>query len=171
MPFLSPLTMSLPLGMREYCQLVERGDWSKVRTMDSIVTKKVVWPHKVVCDTQGQPLVYGDMSLGLFANGYLTVLAEEAEDIKPFLLQHLQELMEDAKIYIWRAVRDYPAAWLQNIEQGHTDKKAKLTRTLVWNKPVPTATSPMTFSWFIPSHHSDIWGQRQGWIFQPALQT
>ena len=76
------------------------------------------------------------MSLALFLNGYLTVLADEAEDIKQFLPQHLQELMDDAEIYSWRAVRDYHTAWLQNIEQGRTswkdtDKKAKLRRTLV----------------------------------------
>ena len=79
----------------------------KIWTMDSTVNKKVVWPHKVVFTTQGQPPVYSDMSIALFMNGYLTVLAEKAKDNKPFLLQHLQELMEEAKIYSWRAVRDY----------------------------------------------------------------
>ena len=54
----------------------------KVQTMDSIVTKKVVWPHKLVLNTHGQPSVYGDMSLALFVNGYLTVFAEEDKDIK-----------------------------------------------------------------------------------------
>ena len=56
-----------------------------------MVIKRVVWLHEVVYTTQGQPPVYSDMSLALFVNGYLTVLAEEAEEKKPILLQHLQE--------------------------------------------------------------------------------
>ena len=67
-------------------------------------------------------------------NGYLTVLAEEAKDNKPLLLQHVQELVEDAEIYSWRAVYDYHTAWLQQLEQGSasrkdTDGKTKLMRT------------------------------------------
>ena len=97
---------------------------------------------------QGQPPVYSDMSIALFMNGYLTVLAEQAKDNNPFLLHHFQEFMEDAEIYSWRAVQDYHAAWLKQIEQGHsswkdTDKKTKLRRTLVWNHPVPSPISPM----------------------------
>ena len=46
----------------------------KVRTMDSIITRKVVWPHEVVFTTQGQPPVYSEMSLALFVNGYLTCI-------------------------------------------------------------------------------------------------
>ena len=42
---------------------------SKVRTMDSIVTRKVVWLHEVVFTTQGQLPVYSEMSLALFVNG------------------------------------------------------------------------------------------------------
>ena len=90
-------------------------------------------------------------------NEYLTVLAEEAGDNKPFLLQHLQELMEDAEIYSWRAVRDYHVAWLLNIEQGRaswkdTDKKNKLRRTLVWNRSVPSPISPSNSP--VLAHHT-----------------
>ena len=49
------------------------------------------------------------MSLALCVNGYLTVLAEEAEDKKPIFLQHFQELMEDSEIYGWKTVQDYHA--------------------------------------------------------------
>ena len=59
-----------------------------------MVTKRVVWPHEEVYTMHGQPPVYSDMSLAWFVNGYLTVLAEEDEDKKSILLQHLQELME-----------------------------------------------------------------------------
>ena len=56
---------------------------SKVRTMDSIIARKVVLPHEEVFTTQGQPPVYSEMSLALFVNGYLMVVSEESEDIKP----------------------------------------------------------------------------------------
>ena len=106
------------------------------RTMDYIVTMKVIWPHKVLLTTQGQPPVYREMSLALFVNGYLTVLSEESEDNKPILLQHLQELMENSGIYGWKTVRDFHAAWLQQIEQrwsswGDSEKKARLRKTLI----------------------------------------
>ena len=50
----------------------------KVRTTDSLVVKKVKWPHKVAVTNQGQPPVYGEMSLSLFVNGYLTIFTEES---------------------------------------------------------------------------------------------
>ena len=59
-----------------------------------------------------------ELSVALFLNGYLTVLAEECEDTKVHLLQHLKEVMEDSEIYGWTIVRDYHAAKLQHIEQG-----------------------------------------------------
>ena len=91
----------------------------QVRTAaDSLVTKKVVWPHEVVHTSQGQPAVYSELSVVLFVNGLLTVLAEESEYTNAHMLQHLQEIMEDSERYGWRSVWDYHAAWLQHLEQG-----------------------------------------------------
>ena len=120
----------------------------KVKTTDAMVMKRGVWPHEVVYTSEEQQPVYSVMSIALFINGYLTVLAEEAEDKKAFLLQHLQALMEDSEIYSRRAVDDYHVSWLQQIEQGHdsrrdSDKKTKFRRTLVWNRPVPSPKSSM----------------------------
>ena len=122
-----------------------------------MVAKRVVWPHEVVYAMQGQPPVYSDMSLAMFVNVYLTVLVEEDKDKKPIVLQHLQELMEDSEIYGWRTVQVYYAAWLQQIEQGHalwrnSDKKTKLRRILVWNRPVPSPKSPTNSP--VLSHHT-----------------
>ena len=72
-----------------------------------MVTKKVVWPHEVVDTTHAQTPVYSEMGRALFVNGFLTLLADEYENRKPVLLQHLQEIMEDSEIYGWRTVRDY----------------------------------------------------------------
>ena len=55
------------------------------------------------------------------------------------MLQHLQALVEDTEVYCWRVVRDYHAAWLQQIEQGwaawgNENKKIKLRRLIVWHR-------------------------------------
>ena len=86
-----------------------------IRITDSLVTKMIQWrPHEMVFTSQGQPPVFEELSLALFTNGYLCVLAGGLVINKALM----QELMEDADMYGWRVVRDYHAAWLQKIEQG-----------------------------------------------------
>ena len=89
------------------------------------------------------------MRLALFTNGYLSVLAEESDIHKTLMLQHLQELVEDSEVYGWSVVRDYHAAWIQQIEQGQAvlgdeHKKIKMRRLLVymWYMPAPGAEQP-----------------------------
>ena len=53
-----------------------------------------------------------------FVKGYLTVRLREPHHIQSFMLDHLQELMEDWEHYGWPVVRAYHVAWLQHIEQG-----------------------------------------------------
>ena len=67
----------------------------KIRTTDLYVTKRVRWPHEMVCSTQGQPPIYLEMSLALFTNGYLCVAVEESVAVRDYMYEHLQELMED----------------------------------------------------------------------------
>ena len=62
--------------------------------------------------------MYEDMSLALFTNGYLAIVAEEGAPIKEYMLTHLQELFEDVNVCGWKAVREYHAAWLPLLEQG-----------------------------------------------------
>ena len=85
----------------------------------------------MVFTTQGQPPVYSDMSLALFTNGYLSVAVEESVATKEYMYVHLQELMEDIEVYVWRVVKEYHAAWLQLMKQGRAawgdaSKKEKL---------------------------------------------
>ena len=47
----------------------------KIRTTDTYVTKQVGWPHEMVVTNQGQPPIYQEMSIALFVNGYLAVVA------------------------------------------------------------------------------------------------
>ena len=74
--------------------------------MDTYVTKSLQWPHEILFTTQGQAPVYSD------TNGYLAVVAGESLSIKKYMLVHLQELMEDVEVYVWRIVMEYHAAWL-----------------------------------------------------------
>ena len=112
----------------------------KIRTTDVYVTKRVSWPHEMVTTAHGQPPIYLDMSLALFTNEYLCVAAAESGPVREYMLEHLQELMEDVESYGWKVVRNSNAVWLQLLEQGRVvwddgPRKEKLCRLLVWNKP------------------------------------
>ena len=61
----------------------------------------MTWPHRVVYNSEGQIAVYEEMSSILFVNGYLTIKGEKTEEVKGHMLQHLQDLMEDAEAYSW----------------------------------------------------------------------
>ena len=82
----------------------------KIQTADSLVTTTITWPHEVVYNCQGELAVYDDMSIALFVNGYLIILGEECNEVKGFMLAHLQEAMEDADVYGWKCVRICHAA-------------------------------------------------------------
>ena len=66
----------------------------------------------MVFASQGQPPAYEEMSLALFINGYLSILAEELDIQKSLMLQHLKELVDDTEVYgrRGRMARDYHAA-------------------------------------------------------------
>ena len=50
-------------------------------TSDTVVTKRITWPHKVVYSSQGQPTIYDEISAMLFVNGYLTISWEDETDV------------------------------------------------------------------------------------------
>ena len=68
--------------------------------------------------SQGKTLVYEDISLALFSNGYLSVVAEETPVTQGHMLVHLRQIFEDVEVYGWKLVCEYHAAWLQLLEQG-----------------------------------------------------
>ena len=89
----------------------------------------------MVYTSAGQPAMYDDMSANLFVTGYLTVMAEEIHEVKPYII-HIQVLMEDVKLYGWEPVRAYNAVWLQQMEQARAswtdeEKKMKFHKALV----------------------------------------
>ena len=66
--------------------------------------------------------------------------------MKGHMASHLQEIMEDTEIGGWKSVRDYNAAWLQEIEQGRAmwgekEKHMKLRRALVWHSAATNSKS------------------------------
>ena len=52
----------------------------------------------------------------MFVSRFLMVMAGEKDNIKPFMLQHLQMLMEDIELYSWEPIEAYHAVWLHQLE-------------------------------------------------------
>ena len=92
----------------------------KIQTADTTLLKRITSPHEVVYTSAGQPAVYKDMSDILFVSGYIKVMAGKRDQVKPGMLQHLQELMEDAQSYIREPVKAYMyhGIWLHRWNKG-----------------------------------------------------
>ena len=72
----------------------------KLRTDNSMVLKKVTWPHELVIPPcTGQLAVYKHLSITLFVSGYLAVTEMVKPALKPIMARHLKELMVDAELY------------------------------------------------------------------------
>ena len=101
-----PLTDDEPVSEEEeeahHTHKKRRLKSCKIHTMDSLVVKKVKWPHEMVFTNPGQPPVYDKMSPALFMNGYmyLAILTEETDTNISHMPSHLQELMEDSEVYM-----------------------------------------------------------------------
>ena len=65
----------------------------------------------------GQPVEYDQLSITVFVSSFLIVMAMEKESVRPYMLQHLQDLMADAELYSWEPARAFYAVWLQQSEQ------------------------------------------------------
>ena len=47
--------------------------------------QQIKWPHEMVTASTGQAPVYNDMSLAMFSNGYLTIMAVECSTVQDAL--------------------------------------------------------------------------------------
>ena len=145
----------------------------KLPTRDTHVVKRIKWPHEMVFTSMGQGPVYKDMSLALFANGYLAIVVEESNAVKD-MVRHLQELFRDVEVYGWMVVREYHAPWLQLLEQGRAawgddTKRAQLRRLMVLSKSsLSSKTAAHTHP---PPPASTPGGEREVWVHNPALQA
>ena len=70
----------------------------KIGTADTTVLQKITWPYEVVCTNTVQPTEYEKISVTLFVIGFQIMMASEKENVRPFMLQHLQVLMEDTAL-------------------------------------------------------------------------
>ena len=60
----------------------------KIRTADTTVLHKIIWPYEVVYTSTG-PAEYEKMSITLFVSGFVMVMAIEKEKVRRFMLQYL----------------------------------------------------------------------------------
>ena len=93
--------------MKRKRQSIKSG---RLRTRNTYVIHRVKWPYEIVCCSQGKAPIYEDMSLALFTNGYMSIVAEEGASIRECMLGHLRELFEDVDVYGWKVVREYHAS-------------------------------------------------------------
>ena len=141
-------------------------------TPDSQVVNRIKWLHEMGCSFVLQAPVYKDMSLALFLNGYLVIVAEESNSVRDILLRHLQELFEDVVVYGWMVARGYHAAWLQLLEQervawGDETKRAQLRRLIVWSKPALSSKTSSNAGSAAPPQSQPGKGQ-YGYVTQPS---
>ena len=123
--------------------------------------------------------MYEDITLTLFANGYLSVVSEESRSIQGYMLTHLRQIFEDVEVYRWRSVREYHAAWLQLLKQGRAtwgdeQKRGEPNHLMVWSRPalsskISQPTSNLSASG-ICSQNSWL-GDRHGFIPPPLNQV
>ena len=66
----------------------------------------------MVYTSTGPPTEY-KMSVTLFVSRFLMVMTGEKENVRPFMLQHLQEEMEDVELYRWDPIRAFHAVWIK----------------------------------------------------------
>ena len=82
----------------------------------TLVKKRSEWPHEGLFAADGTLVVYRDLTLVEFVQGYSIVLNCEMDTrVKAQMSQHLEELMEDMDLYSWNRVCAYHAAWLNQL--------------------------------------------------------
>ena len=79
----------------------------KVRTTDSSVLHKVTWPYEVMYTVTSKPAEYKGISIPCFISEYLVAMATEKLSVHPLMVQHLRDLMSEAKLYGWEPARDF----------------------------------------------------------------
>ena len=92
--------------------------YGKIRIADSTVVKGITWPHELMYNSGGEPVIYEHISMPQFVTGYLSVLDIVKSGGKQVMLKYLKELMADASTYGWESVRAYYGVWLQQLENG-----------------------------------------------------
>ncbi len=100
----------------------KRGKKSgRARTANERIKKEVDWPHfHIYRGSDMEPAKYGDLTVQEFVNGFLASrkYCDETLATRERMLEHLQEMMQDAADYPWANVRNYHGIVLHQFEMG-----------------------------------------------------
>ena len=121
-----------------------RGKHSgRVRTANHKSNIDIDWPHFYVY-RDAKPTTYEQLTLSEFVYGCLSIIDNAPNSHGRWLQAHLRDLMEDATLYKWQAVRDCHAIILQMMETGRISPTPsqqdcaqimELRRLHIWNRP------------------------------------
>ena len=103
------------------------------------VSIKLKWPHYSVYDRDGNPADYDKLSIPQFVKGYSLASRISKQGSPAVMAEILEDIMEDAEMYPWPAVRACHAIFLQKIENRSCkwtshEERHKLRRTHVWSQ-------------------------------------
>ena len=59
--------------------------------------------------------MYFNISIQLFVSGYMQVIEAGQASIRPFMANHVIDLMGDAELSGWEPVHAFHAVWLQQL--------------------------------------------------------
>ena len=74
--------------------------WGKIKTTDSSVIHKVMWPHGIVYTATGKPAEHNGISMQLFVSSYLAIITAAKPFISPLMFQHTRDLMSVVELHI-----------------------------------------------------------------------
>ena len=72
-----------------------------MRSVDTSVIHRVMWPHEYVFTPYGQPAAYERLSTKAFVTGYLAIRDLQSEPLRRKMSAHFKEIMEDGETFRW----------------------------------------------------------------------
>ncbi len=106
----------------------------RVRTaVDGIQNSAIDWPHFAVYKGEAcKAAEYDELTVPEFVYGYIDILknGDLTDATKEKMLDHLQDLMEDASSYPWKSVRNFHGVLLSEMERNRLTwrQEAKIQR-------------------------------------------
>ena len=91
------------------CRKKSKGTWGKLTAADTTVVNQITWPHARIHTPSVKRDVYTELSSMAFVNGYLSVMATETGQVNVRMPSHLQEMMEDGRVYMRECACAYPS--------------------------------------------------------------
>lgn len=120
------------------------------RTAEDIVVRDIAWPHyPVYVGPTRRPAKYSDLTPEQFVFGYIRNMQREPKAVKTIMLNHLQDLMQDAMDYSWQNARSYHKLLLQQFEMDRlswtdTEQIQEFRRIHAQRAPLAQSNHPGT---------------------------